>query len=384
MFRQERGALMAADGFSRLNNRETFGVVITQGGPGAENAMGGLAQAYGDNVPILYFAGGPALDQQDVRPNFSPVRTYQTVSIYGERSSGSPTWSPASCAAPSTICATVGRSRHRRGARRRRHAGSSGCIVFIPAAQALSRRRPAPAPCNEAVRLLLAAKKPLIWSGMGTLMAAGQRRAARARRAAGNSRVLHHAGQVGLRRAPSPGPGLGQRRHGPARAQVDSRSVTSCMALGSSLTRTGYGQPIPDGKIMIHNTESIEDIDKDYSVEVGLPGDTKLTIQMLVEEVKGQLGENGRKGQSNVAAEIAEIKQQWLAEWTALLNSDEVPINTYRVIGELERHARQRDTASSRTTRARRATPSCRSSPPPSPTATSAGARRRTWATASP
>ena len=59
MFRQERGALMAADGFSRLNNRRTFGVVITQGGPGAENAMGGLAQAYGDNVPILYFAGGP-------------------------------------------------------------------------------------------------------------------------------------------------------------------------------------------------------------------------------------------------------------------------------------------------------------------------------------
>ena len=39
MFRQERGALMAADGFSRLNNRKKFGVVITQGGPGAENAM---------------------------------------------------------------------------------------------------------------------------------------------------------------------------------------------------------------------------------------------------------------------------------------------------------------------------------------------------------
>ena len=59
---------------------------------------------------------------------------------------------------------------------------------------------------------------------------------------------------------------------------------------------------------------------------------------MLVEEVKSQLGKNGRKGQGKVAAEIATIKQAWLAEWTALLNSDEVPINTYRVIGELERH----------------------------------------------
>ena len=33
MFRQERGALMAADGYSRMNNRHKFGVVITQGGP---------------------------------------------------------------------------------------------------------------------------------------------------------------------------------------------------------------------------------------------------------------------------------------------------------------------------------------------------------------
>ena len=81
MFRQERGALMAADGYSRMSNRRKFGVVITQGGPGSENAMGGLAQAFGDNVPILYLPGGPALAQHSVQPNFSPVRTYQSVSI---------------------------------------------------------------------------------------------------------------------------------------------------------------------------------------------------------------------------------------------------------------------------------------------------------------
>ena len=33
MFRHERGAIMAADGFSRMNDRNKFGVVITQGGP---------------------------------------------------------------------------------------------------------------------------------------------------------------------------------------------------------------------------------------------------------------------------------------------------------------------------------------------------------------
>ncbi|MFB3119107.1 MAG: thiamine pyrophosphate-binding protein, partial [Stenotrophomonas maltophilia] len=79
MFRQERGALMAADGYSRLNNRQKFGVTITQGGPGSENSMGGIAQAFSDNVPILYLPTGPAMSQYAVRPNFSSARTYQTV-----------------------------------------------------------------------------------------------------------------------------------------------------------------------------------------------------------------------------------------------------------------------------------------------------------------
>src|SRR5689334_25191695 len=30
MFRQERGAIMAADGYSRMNNRNKFGVIVTQ------------------------------------------------------------------------------------------------------------------------------------------------------------------------------------------------------------------------------------------------------------------------------------------------------------------------------------------------------------------
>ena len=84
MFRQERGAAMAVDGFSRMRNREEFGVLITQGGPGSENTMGGLAPAYADNVPILYLPGGPAVSSRSVAPNFSPARTYASVSVSAE------------------------------------------------------------------------------------------------------------------------------------------------------------------------------------------------------------------------------------------------------------------------------------------------------------
>ena len=335
MFRQERGALMAADGFSRMHNRKKFGVVITQGGPGAENAMGGLAQAFGDNVPILYLPGGPALSQHSVRPNFSPVRTYQTVATYSEV-----IWRADGAA-----------SVMRRAFHHLRNGRPGPVIVEIPADVGTqevpeaavhyqppkrSLQAPAAGDVKDALRLLLAAKKPLIWSGMGTLMA----------EASAELQELAELLEIPVY-CTMPGKSGFDERHplalgaGSAATGLHARRwIQECdvlLGLGSSLTRTGYGQPIPGGKIMIHNTESIEDINKDYFIEVGLPGDTKLTIQMLIDEVKGQLGKNGRKGKSNVAAEIAEIKQQWLSEWTDLLNSDEVPINAYRVIGELNR-----------------------------------------------
>jgi acetolactate synthase I/II/III large subunit len=335
MFRQERGALMAADGYSRMNNRKKFGVVITQGGPGSENSMGGLAQAFGDNIPILYLPGGPALAQHSVRPNFSPVRTYQSVSTYSEV-----IWK-------SDMASSV----MRRAFHHLRNGRSGPVIVEIPAdigTQEVSDVAPQYQPpkrfpqtpsvndVKDAVQLLLGAHKPLIWSGMGTLMAEASPELQELAELLEIPVYCTMPGKSGFDERHPLALGAGSGSTGlHARQWIQESDVL--LALGSSLTRTSYGQPIPPGKIMIHNTESLEDIDKDYTVEVGLPGDTKLTIQMLIEEVKAQLGDNGRRGQSHVAAEIAEIKQKWMAEWTPLLDSDEVPINTYRVIGELER-----------------------------------------------
>ena len=39
MFRHERGAIMAADGYSRTSDRQRFGVVITQAQAGAELSL---------------------------------------------------------------------------------------------------------------------------------------------------------------------------------------------------------------------------------------------------------------------------------------------------------------------------------------------------------
>ena len=334
MFRHERGAVMAADGYSRMNDRKKFGVVITQGGPGSENSMGGIAQAFGDNIPILYLPGGPALDQYAVRPNFSPTRTYETVSRHAEVIVG-----------PGQVSSVMRRAFH---ALRN---GRPGPVIVetpaniagqevpdsMPAYQPPKRspQSPSPGDVKDAVRLLLDAKKPVIWSGMGVLMAG----------ATDELKELAELVEIPVY-CTMPGKSSFDERHPlalgagsgatslPARRWLQESDVL--FAVGSSMTRTSYGQPIPDGKVIIHNVESIEDINKDYSVDVGLPGDARLTLQAMIEEVRAQTGRNGRSGNGTVSSEIAELKAQWLAEWTPVLSSDEVPINTYRVIKELE------------------------------------------------
>ena len=336
MFRQERGAIMAADGFSRVNNRQKFGVVITQGGPGAENSMGGIAQAFADSVPILYLTAGPHLSRYAVRPDFSPVRTYQSVSKHGEV-----------IMQPSQVAAALRRAFHAL-----RNGTPGPVIIEVPidmddqevpegTANYQSPRRSPQSPSNndvkDAVGLLLNAKKPVIWSGKGVLFS----------EATGELKELAELTQIPVF-STMPGKSSFDERHPlalgsggatttlPARRWLDESDVL--FAVGSSLTRSHYGQPIPEDKTIIQNVEGIEDINKDYAVSVGLPGDAKLTLQMMIEEVKSLLGESGRKGQNGVSETVAEIKQQWLEGWQPLLESDEVPINTYRIIGEMDKN----------------------------------------------
>ena len=335
MFRQERGALMAADGFSRMGDRERFGVVITQGGPGSENSMGGLAQAFADNVPILYVSGGVRLAERYVSPNFSPARTYEGVSVSAE----------------AILTADSAPSVMRRAFHALRNGRPGPVVVEIPADVATAelssaelqysspkrhRSTPAAADVRDAVTTLLGADKPVIWSGMGVLMAGASGALTELAELTETPVYCSMPGKSGFdeRHPLALGAGSGSTTQ-QARTWLQHSDVL--LALGSSLSRTGYGQPIPDGKTIIQNTESIRDINKDYDVSIGLPGDARLTIEMLIEEVKAQIGDQGRKGKNDVAAEIAEIKQQWMAGWTDVLHSDEQPINTYRVIGELER-----------------------------------------------
>ncbi len=170
MLRHERGAIMAADGYSRMNNGNKFGVVAMQHAAGAENSMGGLSQAFGDNVPILVLPGGYPLEQRHVRPNFSAVENWKGV-----------TKSVETIDSPSQIKDVMRRAFH---ALRNGNGGPvvvemtlDVCAMEVPEdalgyqSPTASKSVPSKTDIQDAVKALLAADRPMIWAGAGVLMA---------------------------------------------------------------------------------------------------------------------------------------------------------------------------------------------------------------------
>ncbi|MBT3370216.1 MAG: hypothetical protein HOA08_10560 [Rhodospirillaceae bacterium] len=333
-FRHERGAVMAADGYSRISDRQRFGVVAVQAQAGAENVMGGLSQAYADNIPILVMLGGNNLNQISVRPNFSAVQKYQgwvkqIEAIY----------------TPDQVGDVMRRAFHalRNGTPGPVVVELTGdvCAQEIPEAAQnyqspkLTRQAPEAADIAAAAKALLGAKKPMIWAGAGVLFsgATDALRELAELTATPVFTTMPGKSAIDERHPLALGAGSGATTLAAHRWLTDSDVL---LALGSSLTRTPYGQRIKPGKFVIHNSINPDDINKDEAADIGLVGDTQLTIQALIEAVKAQTGGAGDRAQ--VEAEVAAVKAEWMAEWASVLTSDDEPLTYYRVIHEINQN----------------------------------------------
>lgn len=334
-FRHERGAVMAADGFSRVSDRKGFGVVAVQAQAGAENALGGIAQACADNVPILVLPGGNNLDRLGVRPNYVAERNFANLCRRAETVFTS-----------EQIVDVMRRAFH---ALRNGPGGPVMVELTVDVCNAAVgdvldsyqmpqaiRQAPANSDVKAAAKALVAAKRPLLWAGAGVLMAEAtvQLRELAELLAAPVFCTMPGKSAFDERHPLSLGAGSGATTL-PAHTWLKSTDVM--LALGSSLTRTPYGQPVPDGATLIQNTDNIEEFNKDENVDIGLCGDTALTLDALLEEVKALRGDAPQDA-SAVTAEIAALREQWMAEWRPLLHSDNAPMTYYRVIHELNQN----------------------------------------------
>lgn len=332
-FRNERGAVMAADGFSRISQRKKFGVAIVQSQAGAENAMGGIAQAYADNIPILLMPGGISLSQLGVKPNFSALQNYQGWVKQVE-----------SVLSPNEVGNVMRRSFN---ALRNGPPGpvvvemtSDVCSLEIPkdsenyCSPRSAKVIPSQNDIRDAVKYLMKAKKPLIWAGGGVLMSGASKELKKLVEFTGIPVFSTMQGKSAFdeRHPLSLGAGCGTTTLAAHNWLKNSDVV---LVLGSSLTRTPYGQVLSSEKTLLHNTIDHEDLNKDVSAMVGLVGDTKLTLLALIEEFKteGFKKDNGEVTQ--IKKEINVLKKKWMQDWNPILNSGEIPLNYYRIINEI-------------------------------------------------
>jgi acetolactate synthase-1/2/3 large subunit len=105
--------------------------------------------------------------------------------------------------------------------------------------------------------------------------------------------------------------------------------------VGCSFAATGYGVPMPAGKTIVHATLDPADINRSVPVDYALLGDADLVLEAVLAEVGARLGGGPRGRAAAVAAEIAAVREEWLAEWRPKLTSAETPLSPYRVIWDL-------------------------------------------------
>ncbi len=336
MVRQERTGLHMCDAVSRTTSGDRIGVFAMQHGPGTENAFGGVAQSYGDSVPIVVLPAGYARRMAGVEPNFSALRNFGHVTKSLEQVN----------LAGEAVNAV------RRAFTQARNGRPGPCMVELPTdllAEEIEgplryrpsiRTRSAPDPdaVKEAAEMLVAAKRPVIYAGQGVHYARAWRELETL------AELLESPVTTSLE-----GKSAFPETH-PLSLQSGGRTISKelhtflgkadvVLGVGASFSNTSFGikwgQYLARTKL-IQSTIDTLDIHKDHPVDVALVGDAKLVLDALVKAVKRLVKKPRGRGDA-VAKQIARLHAQWIAEWREKLECETTPINPYRVVWDLAR-----------------------------------------------
>jgi acetolactate synthase-1/2/3 large subunit len=332
--RQERIGVGMADGFSRIRRGRQNGVFAAQHGPGIENAFPGVAQAYSENVPLLVIPAGFPPERQHIRPTFRAAEVYRPVSKWSAMAHSveelpdlmrrafqamrSGKGGPVVVEVPNNVF----------------EATFEGELDYRPVP--IQRVAPEPQAVKDAVRMLLAAKSPILWAGQGVHYAEASDRLVALAEMIPAPVVCTNPGKSAIAESHPLALGASTRSQPKMFAEFMGRADL-VLAVGSSLTKTSFGPGVPKGKRIIHSTNEPSDINKDYRADLALVGDASLVLDALIEETGAQKRTRNNNALEALKDEIAAVKKAWLEEWSAQLDSDEVPINQYRVIRELMR-----------------------------------------------
>jgi acetolactate synthase I/II/III large subunit len=332
--RQERVGVHMADGFARVTNGRPPGVFAMQYGPGAENAFAGVATAFSDSSPVLFLPLGHPRETAQLFPMFKSSRSYAAITksveevqlpheigsimrrAFAQLKNGRP--GPVMVEVPADVTGVeveVDPSAHRP----------------VPTARSMGD----PRDIDAAARLILDAQCPMILAGQGVFYAEACDELRRLAELLQAPVMTTFDGKSAFPEdhALALGPGGGTFT-GPGRHILHKSDLV--FGVGCSFTRHGIATPVlPPGKRIIHATNDARDLHKAFAADLGILGDAKLVLGQLIEAVRDRLG--GKARENGIAREVGAERERWLARWQAKLNSNERPLNPYRVIHEFMR-----------------------------------------------
>jgi acetolactate synthase-1/2/3 large subunit len=328
MVRQERIGLHMADAISRVTSGRTLGAFCMQHGPGAENAYGGVAQCFGESIPVLVLPMGYARRIAQVPPNYNSA-----IQMRGITKSAEAVMSAAEV--PNIMRRAFSRLRNGRG---------GPVLVEIPTDMfneempegwtyepvVAARSGPDPLDVRRAAVMLRNAKRPVIYAGTGVHWA----RAWPQLKALAELLAIPVTTSLGGKSSfPEDHPlALGSGGLAiplPVRHFIDNADVI--FGIGCSFTETNFGLKMPKGPKYIHATLDPDHLDKDVRCDIGLLGDAGLVLDALLAELQG----TPKRDHAPVAAEITAQRTPWLAKWAPKRDSDASPLNPYRVLRDL-------------------------------------------------
>ncbi len=336
--RQERIGAHMADCISRQTSGDTVGVFCMQSGPGAENAMGGVAQAFSESVPMVVVPGGYSLSQTWLRPYFNAARSYEQFTKHTEQIS-----------TPEMIVPAL-----RRAFTMARNGRPGPVLLEVPDDMwfrqvpgpleydaSLTKRyafAPSAQEVDRAAEALINAKRPLIYVGQGVHYARAWEELKEFVDLIEAPTCMSMEGKSALPESHPLCLGAGAvTMPRPVFDHVQSSDVI--FGVGASFTESGFAIRIPKhDKTFIHNTVDSMDINKQFPTHHALIGDAKLTLAMMTEAVRDRLGGKPRGLMPQRAAAIKKAHDAWLSEWMPLLTSDDKPLSPYRVIWDVMQH----------------------------------------------
>jgi acetolactate synthase-1/2/3 large subunit len=303
--RHEQATTYMADGYARAGGG--IGAALVVPGPGLLNAAAGLSTAYSASSPVLMIAG------QVPRRNIGrDVGVLHEVNDQMDAIAGVTKWRRRVLEVgdvPGAVRAAV--RQLKTGRPRPVHIEfppdvleDEAEVTLLPAAE--DERTAAPEPAiARAVELLLAAQRPVIYAGGGAVLSGAHEalvaiaehlQAAIATTAEGKG-VVHDGSDLSLGAALWP--------KNPLRRYLDAADVI--LVVGSRLALAGF-QP---GQQVIQVDVDPDEIGRNHGLTVGVVGDARLTLERLLERLRGTAPRPSRKAEREaVRAELAALDTQ--------------------------------------------------------------------------